>query len=83
MEYVRNKINNFLTMDNTWSGVQTFKQTINGVALKAKWADLAEYYEADREYTPGTLVQFGGDKEITVAKGVAWCNLNSTGSYPW
>lgn len=71
VEYVRNKINNFLTMDNTWSGVQTFKQTINGVALKAKWADLAEYYEADREYTPGTLVQFGGDKEITIAKGVA------------
>ena len=29
-------------------------------------ADLAEYYEGDAEYEVGTVVVFGGDKEITV-----------------
>jgi hypothetical protein len=28
---------------------------------------LAEYYEADNDYPAGTLVCFGGDKEITIA----------------
>lgn len=54
--------------DNTFNGINTFTKDINGTALKAKWADLAEYYETDKEYPVGTLVQFGGDKEITVAK---------------
>lgn len=30
-------------------------------------ADLAEYYEGDREYAVGTVLVFGGDKEVTVA----------------
>jgi hypothetical protein len=30
-------------------------------------ADLAENYEADADYKPGTVVIFGGDKEITVS----------------
>ena len=33
----------------------------------AKWADLAELYESDADYSPGTLVKFGGEKEITIA----------------
>ena len=28
-------------------------------------ADLAEYYEGDSEYEPGTVLVFGGDKEVT------------------
>jgi hypothetical protein len=35
--------------------------------LCAKWADLAELYESDANYDPGTLVKFGGEKEITIA----------------
>jgi hypothetical protein len=31
-------------------------------------ADLAEYYEADQEYEPGTVLAFGGDKEVTIAE---------------
>ena len=31
----------------------------------AKYADLAERFEADREYAPGTVVMLGGEKEIT------------------
>ncbi len=35
-------------------------------ATSAQYADLAEIYEADQDYSPGTVVVFGGDKEITV-----------------
>lgn len=38
-----------------------------GTSYQAMWADLAEYYEADKYYEPGTLICFGGDKEITAA----------------
>jgi hypothetical protein len=31
-------------------------------------ADLAENYIADKNYAPGTVVVFGGDKEITISK---------------
>ena len=33
-------------------------------------ADLAEYYEGDREYEVGTVLMLGGDKEVTIAKGL-------------
>ena len=36
-------------------------------AEHAYWSDLGERYEADAKYEPGTLVKFGGDKEITIA----------------
>ena len=36
------------------------------MATSAVYADLAENYESDQEYVPGTVVIFGGDKEITV-----------------
>jgi hypothetical protein len=35
-------------------------------ATTALYADLAEVYEADADYFPGTVVSFGGDKEVTV-----------------
>lgn len=53
--------------NKTFSGVATFNQVIQGTALKAKYADLAEYYESDKNYPAGTLIKFGGDKEITQA----------------
>jgi hypothetical protein len=34
-------------------------------ATQAQYADLAELYESDAEYEPGTVVIFGGDKEVT------------------
>lgn len=38
-----------------------------GSKLTATYADLAEYYEADTQYEPGTVLAFGGDKEVTIA----------------
>ncbi len=40
--------------------------------LRAVYADIAEKYATDAQYEPGTVVMFGGDKEVTIA------NLPST-----
>ena len=37
-------------------------------ATSAQYADLAEVYESDDTYDVGTVVIFGGDKEITLSK---------------
>ena len=37
-------------------------------ATQAKYADLAEIYESDADYEPGTVVVIGGDKEVTQCK---------------
>ena len=50
-------------------GQTTFDKEINGTALRSRWADLAEIREADAEYPAGTLVMFGGVKEVTVSDG--------------
>jgi hypothetical protein len=39
---------------------------IDATTARAKYADLAEKYDSDAVYEPGTVVVFGGDKEITV-----------------
>jgi hypothetical protein len=38
----------------------------SGSTLHATYADLAEYYEADKEYAVGTVLIFSGDKEVTL-----------------
>ena len=44
--------------------------TVFAKATSAQYADLAEWYEADADYPPGTVLVFGGDKEVTVAIGI-------------
>jgi hypothetical protein len=39
----------------------------SGSRLTATYADLAEYYEGDAEYSPGQVVDFGGEKEVTLS----------------
>jgi len=44
--------------------------SLNGVGsrMQATYsADLAEYYEGDKTYEVGTVLVFGGDKEVTIA----------------
>ncbi len=41
--------------------------TVHAKATSAQYADLAEIYESDSEYEVGTVVVFGGEKEITVS----------------
>jgi hypothetical protein len=38
-----------------------------GKATQAQYADLAENYQADSQYEPGTVVEFGGSAEVTIA----------------
>lgn len=53
---------------NTNVGTFTGNFTLSaGSRLTATYADLAEYYEADQNYAPGTVLEFGGDKEVTLA----------------
>jgi hypothetical protein len=40
----------------------------SGSTLQATYADLAEYYVADQHYESGTVLAFGGDKEVTIAE---------------
>ena len=54
---------------NTTSGTITGNWTLTtGSRLLATYADLAERFEADDIYEPGTVVELGGDKEITSVK---------------
>ena len=38
---------------------------ITGTATSARYADLAEKYRSDAAYEPGTVLDFGGDAEVT------------------
>jgi hypothetical protein len=49
------------TITGTWS-------LVGASRLQATYADLAERFEADTTYDPGTVVQLGGTKEITAVK---------------
>ena len=42
-----------------------------GSRMQATYADLAEIYATDQEYDVGTVVMFGGDKEVTIANEYA------------
>ena len=44
----------------------TYFNTVFAKATSAQYADLAEHYTTDAEYEPGTVVMFGGDKEVTI-----------------
>jgi hypothetical protein len=51
-------------LDCPMTGVYTL---VGASKLQATYAgDLAEYYEGDAEYEVGTVLVFGGDKEVTV-----------------
>jgi hypothetical protein len=39
-------------------------------SLQATYSDLAEWYRADAEYTPGTVLVFGGEAEVTTTNRV-------------
>ena len=60
--------NTLTTGANTTAGTVTGNWSLSpGSRLNATYADLAEYYEADQPYDPGTVLEFGGDKEVTLA----------------
>ena len=52
------------TGGSSTAGTITGQWSINGT-LQATYSDLAEFYEGDQDYEPGTVLVFGGDKEVT------------------
>jgi hypothetical protein len=59
----------FTTGANTNAGTFIGNFSLStGSRLNATYADLAEYYEADQHYEPGTVLAFGGGKEVTIAE---------------
>lgn len=60
---------NITTGANSTAGQMTGNWTLTtGSRLNATYADLAERFEADAYYDAGTVVELGGDKEITRVK---------------
>lgn len=44
-----------------------YATTFSGVSTTAKYADVAENYQADTDYAAGTVLEFGGLFEVTLA----------------
>jgi hypothetical protein len=44
--------------------------TVFAQSTTAIYADLAEYYAADADYPPGTVLSFGGTNEVTMTTGI-------------
>ena len=60
---------NLTTGANTTAGSITGNWTLTtGSRLTATYADLAERFSADDVYTPGTVVELGGEHEVTAVK---------------
>jgi len=43
-----------------------YADVFDGTATAARYADLAEFYSADKEYEAGTVLIFGGSAEVTI-----------------
>ena len=50
----------YALVQNTW-------RLDTGATFQATYADLAEQYSGDADYEPGTVVIFGGEREVTVS----------------
>ena len=60
--------NNITTGANTTAGTITGNWALTtGSRLQATYADLAEYYAGDKHYPAGTVLDFGGESEVTLA----------------
>jgi hypothetical protein len=63
-------VGNIVTLGNVAGNIGSSTNYFNTVfakATSAQYADLAEKYTADAEYTPGTVVAFGGELEVTAS----------------
>lgn len=63
---IRPNVNNSLEIGSTsLRFANVWATTFRGTAITAQYADLAERFESDQSYVPGTVVELGGVKEIT------------------
>ena len=57
---------------NPSTNVMTVAGVVNATATSAQYADLAERYEADEDYASGTVLEIGGDAEVTAWNGSSY-----------
>lgn len=69
-EYTRRSQNETVSGQWLFKDTVTFEKVIRGTALATYYGDVAEYYEhnEDELLPKGTLIKFGGIKEITKTK---------------
>jgi hypothetical protein len=48
-------------------GTTNYFDTVYATSMRARYADLAEIYLSDKDYSAGTVVIFGGEYEITIS----------------
>ena len=60
---------NTVSPANILSATSSF-DTVFTKTTTAQHADLAEYYTADADYPPGTVLSFGGTQEVTMSIGI-------------
>lgn len=72
-EFSTSVITSAVTASTLTTGSETTTGTIigdwqlsQGSKLESTYADLAEYYESDQNYNVGTVLVFGGEKEVTI-----------------
>jgi hypothetical protein len=64
---VNNIINSGANGTGNIGNSTTYFNTVFAKATSAQYADLAEVYAADATYNPGTVVSFGGEREVTLS----------------
>jgi hypothetical protein len=62
-----NIVNNNANGVGNIGNATVYFNTVFGKATTAQYADLAELYSADAQYTPGTVLDFGGTNEVTIS----------------
>jgi hypothetical protein len=65
--YTNSIVNTGSNSTGNIGSASTYFNTVFANATSAQYADLAENYVADADYAAGTVVVFGGEKEITVS----------------
>lgn len=68
---LNNIVNNGANGTGNIGSSSIYFNTVFAKATSAQYADLAEYYVADARYEPGTVLIFGGTKEVTLSENSA------------
>lgn len=65
---LNNIVNNGVNATGNIGSSTNYFNQVFATATTALYADLAEYYQADTKYSPGTVLVFGGNNEVTLCE---------------
>ena len=67
LSYISGNVSPSANLTYNLGSPTAYWNNVYGTAVHAQYADLAERFEADVAYDPGTVVEIGGEAEITAA----------------